>query len=425
MHHPPPVPRRSCNDSGMVKWVQRGRLGDKWTLIGNPVEPVTGRPLEHVWYVQNDEGTEGVAKRQRSAGAVARQRFQSEVSTLRRLAGEAGILPLLDLDSIDPPAWFVTEQVDLLGDHHQSGDLREVVESFAELAETLERIHSSLGLVHRDLKPANLFWKEGHALLGDFGLVHGPDVAGVTEPGIPIGSVNFLAPEARQARERIDWVRCDVYSLALCLWSIAADGQLPPPGTLWVREETSSLYEYGGKASDMLAMLLEKCTAHRSYARPSMKEFATELRAWLDCAPPAKRQARHHPAIRTFGSMMEARVHAKGITGVAQKCLIELLWAIDDRLAFEGSEQSPDDSRALLADEDLAGGNPDWVPEWGPEVRTLTWASHPSVRLVAALIGTNDDRGVYWVEWHTHDAGRWDLTWHSVSAESWLRMPTD
>jgi Serine/threonine protein kinase len=134
-----------------------------------------------------------------------------------------------------------------LGDHHQSGDLREVVESFAEFAETLERIHSSLGLVHRDLKPANLFWKEGHALLGDFGLVHGPDVAGVTGPGVPIGSVNFLAHEARQAREQIDWVRCDVYSLALCLWSIAADGQLPPPGTLWVREETSSLYEYGGK----------------------------------------------------------------------------------------------------------------------------------------------------------------------------------
>jgi hypothetical protein len=175
----------------------------------------------------------------------------------------------------------------------------------------------------------------------------------------------------------------------------------------------------------MLATLLEKCTAHRPYARPSMKEFATELRAWLDWAPPAKRQARHRPAIRTFGSVMEAHVHAEGITGVAQKCLIELLWAIDDRLAFEGKEQSPDDSRALLADEDLAGGNPDWVPEWGPEVRTLTWASRPSVRLVAALIGTNDDRGVYWVEWHTHDAGHWDLTWHSVSAESWLRMPTD
>lgn len=225
------------------------------------------------------------------------------------------------------------------------------------------------------------------------------------------------APTTPWSASRIDWVRCDVYLLALCLWSIAADGQLPPPGTLWVREETSSLYECGGKASDMLAMLLEKCTAHRSYARPSMKEFATELRAWLDCAPPAKRHARHHPAIRTFGSMMEAGVHAKGITGVAQKCLIELLWAIDDRLAFKGSEQSPD--------EDLAGGNPDWLPEWGFEVRTLTWASRPSVRRVAALIGTNDDRGVYWVEWHTHDAEHWDLTWHSVSAESWLRMPTD
>ena len=56
----------------------------------------------------------------------------------------------------------------------------------------------------------------------------------------------------------------------------------------------------------------------------------------------------------------------------------------------------------------------DWVPEGR---RPTAW--------VQALIGTNDDRGVYWVEWHKQDAGHWDLTWHSVSAESWFRMPTD
>ena len=56
----------------------------------------------------------------------------------------------------------------------------------------LEKIHN-VGLMHRDVKPANIIFVNGHAKLGDMGLV-----ANSRESDSLAGTPGFLPPELLQ-----------------------------------------------------------------------------------------------------------------------------------------------------------------------------------------------------------------------------------
>jgi serine/threonine protein kinase len=64
-----------------------------------------------------------------------------------------------------------------------------------ELLGALECVHGA-GLIHRDVKPANILLDaNGHARLTDFGIAQPEDATSLTQTGMVLGSVRYLAPE--------------------------------------------------------------------------------------------------------------------------------------------------------------------------------------------------------------------------------------
>jgi response regulator RpfG family c-di-GMP phosphodiesterase len=99
---------------------------------------------------------------------------------------------------------------------------------FRQVAEALGEAHRH-GLVHRDIKPSNVLvtpdWK---AKVLDFGLARHPSRE-LTEPGLLVGSVGYMAPEQIENPSRVDG-RADVFALGASLY-LALTGRDPFPVT--------------------------------------------------------------------------------------------------------------------------------------------------------------------------------------------------
>lgn len=164
--------------------------------------------------------------------------------------------------------------------------LDEVLRIGREIAIALAAAHIR-GIVHRDVKPANV-WLEAPARrvkLLDFGLAR-PQVgdAGITNPGMIVGTPMYMAPEQAHG-EPLDG-RADLFSLGCVLYEIATGrppfggktalavltaviSQTPPPAHQINPAIPASL-------ADLLARLLAKKPAERPVSAEAVVE---ELRA--------------------------------------------------------------------------------------------------------------------------------------------------
>lgn len=252
----------------------------------------TGSFAHHVLRVERD-GVRGALKRPRITPYRDRNgrvtaRFHDEIDGLIQLSDRAGILPVIDSDHDANPPWFVTPEATLLSTHLGSTpNLRDVIEAFADLAQTLADLQSD-GIAHRDIKPDNLFWYNNRAVFGDFGIATWPNRdANLTAIGEKVGSAHFLAPEVRAVAGNVDYFPADIWSLVKALHVIAnpADGPYPPGGTHYHGVAEFSLQAAGSGAAAELEWLLECCTDIEPTRRPTADDFTVELRAWLDKHP--------------------------------------------------------------------------------------------------------------------------------------------
>jgi serine/threonine protein kinase len=265
------------------------RLGD-WTLL--ETLGTGGNGL--VWRARHIDGREAalkVLKFSVGPSSKAYRRFKAEVASLQRLAGERGVLPIIEHNlperptASDPP-WLVMPIATEIGQALGAGaSLMDVVVAVRSIAKALVTLHEQ-GFVHRDIKPGNLYFFDGDWCIGDFGLVNYPGRETLTAPGEKIGPQNFLAPEMLSAsKSEEDQRPADVYSLMKTLYVLATGQRWPTPGPHRIDEPSTTVSAYVNhpRAAE-LDVLLERGTKMDPHSRLTMAEVVSELDAWL--SPP-------------------------------------------------------------------------------------------------------------------------------------------
>jgi eukaryotic-like serine/threonine-protein kinase len=205
------------------------------------------------------------------------ERFQREARTISSLS-HPHICPLFDVGEQDGQAFLVMEHLEgeTLAARLAEGPLplERALRAGIQIASALAAAHRQ-GIVHRDLKPANvMLTREGVKLL-DFGLAklragEGPALEAtrtgdLTEDGVILGTVPYMAPEQLEGRE-VD-ARADVFALGVVLYETVS-GRRPFDGDSKARIMAAILHSEPALVSTFqplsppaLDHLIRKCLA--------------------------------------------------------------------------------------------------------------------------------------------------------------------
>ncbi len=94
-----------------------------------------------------------------------------------------------------------------------------------QLLEALSAVHDA-GILHRDVKPANLLLDEhDHLLLTDFGIAQTEGATALTQTGMIVGTLRFLAPEVVAGRPAT--VQSDLFSAGVVIRELARERATP------------------------------------------------------------------------------------------------------------------------------------------------------------------------------------------------------
>ena len=169
------------------------------------------------------------------------------------------------------------------------GELPDAERLARELLGALAHVHAA-GIVHRDVKPGNILLDEhGSSQLTDFGIARPQDATAMTQTGMVMGTIRYLAPEVAEGGPATE--RSDLYSAGGVLREVA--GEDPPPR---LRELLDALTDDDperrpSSAEDALARLDEARRAtRRARAAAATEEHASRPR----------RCERAKPAVRTL-----------------------------------------------------------------------------------------------------------------------------
>jgi serine/threonine protein kinase len=99
-----------------------------------------------------------------------------------------------------------------------------------ELLEALAHVHGA-GIVHRDIKPANILLDaRGSLHVTDFGIAHSEGLSPLTQTGVVIGTMKYLAPEVAEGERPT--VATDLYAAGMVIGEVAGPEPDPDLGTL-------------------------------------------------------------------------------------------------------------------------------------------------------------------------------------------------
>jgi len=165
-----------------------------------------------------------------------RQRFEREARAVASL-NHPHICALYDIGQEGQTDFLVMEYLDgeTLSQHLKKGPLptEEVLRYSIEIAVALENAHRQ-GVIHRDLKPGNIMLTETGAKLLDFGLakqspppltrgtfrgVSATESKSLTEEGMILGTLEYMAPEQLEGKEAD--ARTDIFALGVVIYEMA------------------------------------------------------------------------------------------------------------------------------------------------------------------------------------------------------------
>ncbi len=214
------------------------------------------------------------------------KRFVREIQFLQSLKDSTGVLPIIEAHLPDQPGsnerpWLAMPIATGIRTALQRASLETVVQAMSEVATTLARLAEE-GVAHRDIKPGNLYALNEAWLVGDFGLVKVPDVDDLTRHGQPLGPAHFTAYEMIADPVKADPFPADVYSLCKTLWVLATDQNFPPAGHQPAKSPGYSIVDLRPHPhAGTLDALIERGTRLRPADRPTMRQAAADLKAWL------------------------------------------------------------------------------------------------------------------------------------------------
>jgi eukaryotic-like serine/threonine-protein kinase len=156
------------------------------------------------------------------------ERFRNELKLARRIS-HRHVCRMFDLGRAEDTTFISMEYVsgeDLKTLLRRIGHLPagKAVRFAGQVAEGLTEAHR-VGVVHRDLKPQNIMIdREGDARIMDFGIARALKAKGMTDPGMIIGTPDYMAPEQFEGKEADE--RTDIYALGAILYEMVTSS--PP-----------------------------------------------------------------------------------------------------------------------------------------------------------------------------------------------------
>jgi serine/threonine-protein kinase len=167
---------------------------------------------------------------------VIREEFSKDIKLRKRFMNEAVIVDQIDHPNIvkiiergefNNRLFIAMELLNgpLLSEIIQTGNLitlRRILDITIQLLDAIHAIHLK-GIIHRDLKPENIMLvKKGdnlnHVKLMDFGLARIQSITRITDSGMVMGTLTYLAPEQIATGEFS--FASDVYSLGVILYEM-------------------------------------------------------------------------------------------------------------------------------------------------------------------------------------------------------------
>jgi len=241
-----------------------------------------------------------ILREQFSGEADFLERFRREARSAARL-GHPNIIAIYDVGRDGGTNYIVMELVegeDLRALIRREAPFRpdRIVAIGSQIAAAIDVAHRA-GIVHRDIKSPNvLIAPNGHVKVADFGIAVALGERSITQTGMVIGSVHYMAPE--QALGQPTSPATDVYSLGVVLYEMAT-GVVPftaeaPLAVARMHIDTPPRppHEVNPRLPRALSDTIMATLAKRPEARPrSAALVAAALRGQTTLAPPAAADA--------------------------------------------------------------------------------------------------------------------------------------
>lgn len=204
-------------------------------------------------------------------------RFMREAQAVAKL-NHPNIVSIYDIGKDDEKQFFVLEFIDGMSLHelirtYPEGkcDIQTVLRIGIDVCSALHYAHSQ-GVLHRDIKPENiLITEEGAAKLMDFGLAKMVGEPSITQEGMIVGTVAYVAPE--NALGKGADARSDLYSFGAVLYE-AVTGKPPFSGEDAVKIIFSHIHDYAvspSRLSPKVPQALDECIMKLLEKEPSKR----------------------------------------------------------------------------------------------------------------------------------------------------------